>query len=76
MSELKLGNDVFRDGLADRNLWSNQAQAKDIGLNWHLNPCTKIDLDWQHASFGAPVYNGTGSFTRTSDLIWLRDQFF
>jgi phosphate-selective porin OprO/OprP len=76
ISTLNIGNDVFTGGLADHNLWSNQAYAIDTGVNWYWNPYTKIYMDWQHAVFGNPVYNGPYHLLKTSDLLWLRFQLF
>jgi len=75
-SELGLGREVFTAGLADPNLWSNQASTIDVGLNWYLNFYTKIYLDWQHAEFGQPVTSRPGSWERTTNLFWLRFQLF
>jgi phosphate-selective porin OprO/OprP len=75
-SVLNIGNDVFTGGLADPNLWSNQAYAIDTGLNWYLNRYTKIYMDWQHAVFGNLVFNGPEHFIRKTNLLWLRFQLF
>ncbi len=75
-SALNLGNEVFRGGLADPNLWSSNLYAIDMGLNWYLNPYTKIYLDWQHAVFGNPVFYAPGKFQKTSDLFWIRCQIY
>jgi phosphate-selective porin OprO and OprP len=76
-SELNIGQNIFTAGLADPNLWSNQAYAIDTGMNWYLNFYTKVYLDWQHAVFGNPVTTGVpGRFMRTTDLFWLRFQIF
>ena len=75
-SYMNIGKDIFTAGLANPNLWSNQAQATDIGANWYLNFYTKIYLDWQHAQFGDPVMVRPGGFSRTTDLFWLRFQLF
>jgi len=75
-SALDLSNNVFTGGLADRNLWSNHAQAIDVGLNWYLNRYTKIYINYQRAIFGDPVFNGPNTFTRGTNLFDLRFQLF
>jgi phosphate-selective porin OprO/OprP len=76
-SEMDLGRQVFTAGFADPNLWTNQAEATDIGLNWYLNYYTKIYLDWQHAFYGNPIITGSGNrYMSTTDLFWLRFQVF
>ncbi len=75
-SSLALGNQVFTGGLADPNLWTNQAYMIDVGVNWYLNKFVKVYFDWEHSIFGQPVYYNTGGFTKTSDLFWLRFQSF
>ncbi len=81
ISTLNLGSQVFSAGLADPSLWSDRAYAVDTGLNWYLNQYTKVYLDWQHAGFGSPVYNGSNvrgqtNTIRATDLLWLRFQLF
>jgi phosphate-selective porin OprO/OprP len=81
ISTLDLGRQVFNAGLADPNLWTNHAYAVDTGVNWYLNPYTKIYLDWQHAGFNNPVFNGVNArgqtnLVRSTDLLWLRFQLF
>ena len=34
----------------------------DVGLNWYLNKFVKVYMDWEHASFGSPVFYNTGGF--------------
>ncbi len=75
-SQLGMGHNVFTSGLADPNLWSNQASTVDLGVNWYLNFYTKIYLGWQHAMFGQEVTRGSGLFMRDADLFWLRFQLF
>lgn len=75
-SQLNVGRDVFSGGLADPNLWTNQAYAIDTGINWYPNQYTKIYMDWQHSVFGNAVTNGPGSFMKSADLLWLRFQLF
>jgi phosphate-selective porin OprO/OprP len=75
-AELALSEKAFSSGFADPNLWSNQAQTLDLGLNWYLNFYTKIYLDWQHSMFGTPVLAGPGQYRSTQNLLWLRFQIF
>jgi phosphate-selective porin OprO and OprP len=75
-SYLNIGRDVFTEGFADPNLWTNQAYSIDTGLNWYLNYYTKIYFDWQYSFFGNPVTNGPHAFYRNSNLFWLRFQLF
>ncbi|HMB06958.1 MAG TPA: hypothetical protein VKP69_24885 [Isosphaeraceae bacterium] len=75
-SYLNLGHDVFTAGLADPNLWTNQAHAIDTGINWYPNQYTKIYIDWQHSVFGNQVFNGPRAFHKQANLVWLRFQLF
>ncbi|MBV8611944.1 MAG: hypothetical protein JO034_31445 [Singulisphaera sp.] len=75
-SYLNIGHDVFTAGLADPNLWTNQAYAIDTGFNLYPNQYTKIYLDWQHSVFGNPVFNGLHASFREVNLVWLRFQVF
>jgi phosphate-selective porin OprO/OprP len=75
-SQLNVGHEVFTAGLSDPNLWSNNAWAVDTGLNWYINRYFKVYLDWQHAEFGSPVFINVGRWQKTSDLFWIRCQFY
>lgn len=75
-SDLQVGSQIFSGGLADRHLWSNRANATDIGVNWYLNNYVRMYLDWQHAMFGSPVFLGINHFTQHENLYWLRTQIF
>jgi phosphate-selective porin OprO/OprP len=75
-SDLTLGRQVFTGGLADPNLWTNQVQMVDVGLNWYLNRFLKIYFDWEHAMFATPVFYNTGRFQKSNDLFWIRCQVF
>ncbi|AMV37769.1 porin [Planctomyces sp. SH-PL62] len=75
-SVLTMGEEVFTQGFADPNLWTNRAQTVDLGLNWYLNEYVKIYLDWQHAEFGQPVLYAPGKFQKNSDLFWIRGQIY
>ena len=75
-STINLGRDVFTGGLADPNLWTNNAYMVDLGFNWYQNKFAKIYFDWQHADFGDPVRFAPGRLQKTSDLFWLRFQVY
>jgi phosphate-selective porin OprO/OprP len=76
VSELQVGHQVFTAGLADPNLWSNSAMLVDVGLIWYMNKYVKIYFDWEHATFGQPVFAGPGRFESVNDLFWLRMQLY
>ncbi len=73
-SDVSVGKQVFSGGLADPNLWTNQAYLVDVGVNWYLNKFVKVYFDWEHAIFGNPVSYAPGQFSKTNDLFWLRLQ--
>ncbi|MBX6314761.1 MAG: porin, partial [Isosphaeraceae bacterium] len=73
-SLLELGPQVFTDGLADPNLWSNRVYAIDLGVNWYWNQYIRVLFDWQHAEFGDPVLYRPGGLQKTSDLFLIRFQ--
>jgi phosphate-selective porin OprO/OprP len=75
-ASLNLGREVFLGGLADPNLWAENAFTVDAGLNWYLNRYIKVYFDWQHAEFGDPVFFRTGEFRRTSNLYRIRLQIY
>jgi phosphate-selective porin OprO/OprP len=75
-SELGISRNVFTDGLADPNLWTDHVRMTDLGLNWYLNRAVKIYFDWEHALFGQPVYYKPGGLQTTSNLFWVRFQFY
>lgn len=75
-SALEVGDEVFSQGLADPNLWTNRAWMTDIGVNWYLNRMLKVYFDWQHAAFGDPVFYRAGGLQPTSDILWMRFQFY
>jgi phosphate-selective porin OprO/OprP len=75
-SVLNIGDQIFTGGLTDPNLWTNQVETVDLGLNWYMNEYVKVYLDWQHAQFGQPTYYRPGGLQKTSDLFWLRTQIY
>lgn len=75
-SALTIGNQIFTEGLADPNLWTDRVQSVDVGLNWYMNEFVKIYIDWQHSEFGSPALYAPGRFQKTSDLFWIRGQVY
>lgn len=73
-ADLVLGREVFTAGLADPNIWTNDVQVTDLGVNWYWNAYVHVLFDWQHAEFGRPVVYRPGSLSPTSDLFMLRFQ--
>jgi phosphate-selective porin OprO/OprP len=72
-SQLNLRDNVFKDGLANGEFWTNNIRLLDLGVNWYPNRRIKFYLDWQHAAYRSPVLiNDRGIFSRASDLFWLR----
>ena len=71
-----VGDQVFTGGLADPNLWTDNVNVIDAGVNWYLNKYTKIYFDWQHTMYGQPVPYRPGGLQTTSDLFWLRFQIY
>jgi phosphate-selective porin OprO/OprP len=74
--EVSVGEEVFTQGLADPNLWTNQARFVDLGINWFMNRYVKFMFDWQHGMYADPVVFRPGQFQLTSDLFWLRFQLY
>ncbi len=52
---MDVGNQVFSNGLADPNEWTNRLFITHVGINWHLTQYIKMYFDWNHAEFGQPV---------------------
>ncbi len=77
-SYLRLGQQVFSEGLANPDEWTNDAHMVDIGYNWYLNRFVKFYVEWQHAMFGSPVLinPGTDKFSRQNDMFWIRCQIY
>jgi phosphate-selective porin OprO/OprP len=76
VSRLSLGQEVFRGGFADPDLWSNSATTTELGLNWYWNEYIKIYAFWLHGDFAEPVLYRPGRFQSTSDMFWLRFQLY
>ena len=75
-SELNLDPRVFAAGLADPNLWANQAQLVDVGRNSYLSRFVKVFFDWEHASFNRPVFSAKGGPQTSNDMFWIRTQVY
>jgi phosphate-selective porin OprO/OprP len=73
---LHIGQEVFTNGLADANLWTNQLYTTDVGVNWYWSQFIKMYVGWQHAGFGDPVLYAPGKRQLTSDQFWLRWQVY
>jgi len=75
-SELQLGDEVFRAGLADPNKWTNGMGMTDIGLNWYLTSYIKIYFDWQRSYYDTPVQLNENLRSLRNDLFWIRGQLY
>jgi phosphate-selective porin OprO and OprP len=77
-SQLNLGDIIFKDDLANGRFWTNNVYMVDLGVNWYPNAWVKFYFDWQHAAFGSPVLvnESKGTFGRSTDLFWVRCQFY
>ena len=76
VSQLRLGEQIFKSGFADPSLWSNQAVTTELGLNWYWNEYIKIYMFWLHGNFADPVQYRPGDLQRTADMFWLRFQLY
>ncbi len=77
-SFLRLGDEVFADGLADRDAWTRSLSMIDTGVNWYPNRYVKLYLDWQASLYDTPVLikPATGERVRQSHTLWARLQVF
>ncbi len=75
-STVSVGSQVFTNGLADPNLWTNDAQLLDLGFNWYWNQYVKVYLGWQHSFFGSRVIIDPGQFQTDNDMLWARFQIY
>ncbi|MFO0891063.1 MAG: porin [Isosphaeraceae bacterium] len=75
-STLTIGDEVFKNGLADPNLWANRVDIVDVGFNWHINQYVKFYFDWEHSMFNQPVLYAPGARQLTNDLFLARIQLF
>jgi len=78
VSDLQMGDAIFRGGIVNRALWTNRAFAPEIGVNWYLTHFVKFTFDYQHVFLGNPVVldEATGKFTKNYDLFLFRTQLF
>jgi phosphate-selective porin OprO and OprP len=76
VSQLTVGDKIFTSGLAEANLWSNQAITTELGLNWYWNEYVKLYTFWLHADFADPVQFRPGIFQKSADMFWLRFQLY
>ena len=76
VSELRLGEQIFKSGFADPSLWSNQAVTTELGVNWYWNEYIKVYMFWLHGSFADPVQYRPGDLQRSADMFWLRFQLY
>lgn len=56
-SELSIGQDAFTNGLMNINRSARNVKDFGVGLNWHLNRNTKLQLNYDQTNFegGAPA---------------------
>ncbi len=73
---LSVGNQVFSNGLADQNNWTNHLYTTDVGFNWYLTQNVKFVFQWEHAVFGSPVLFAPGRRQLTSDMFMARCQIY
>jgi phosphate-selective porin OprO/OprP len=76
VTELDLGDSVFRAGFADPKMWSDSALQTEVGVNWYWNEYLKVYMFWLHADFGDPVMNRPGKYQTAADMFWIRFQLF
>jgi phosphate-selective porin OprO/OprP len=78
VSDLQLGDAVFRGEIVNHALWTNRAFAPEMGFNWYLTHFVKFTFDYQHVFLGNPVVldEATGKFTKGYDLFLFRTQLF
>jgi len=73
---MDIGSQVFKNGLADSNLWANRLYTTDLGFNWHINQYLKFYFVWQHAEFNQPVIYAPTHRQATSDMFMARIQLY
>ncbi len=73
---LDIGSQVFKNGLADPNLWANRLFMTDLGFNWHINQYLKFYFDWEHAEFNQPVSYNVNKWQKISDMFMARIQLY
>lgn len=73
---MDIGDEVFRFPIANQADWTNGLYLTDLGFNWYWNRWIKFVFDWEHAVFDKPVLFKADQRHLTSDLFWLRLQFY
>ena len=73
---MDIGSQVFKNGLADPNLWANRLFTTDLGFNWHINQYLKFYFVWQHSEFNQPVIFAPNRRQETGDMFMARIQLF
>jgi phosphate-selective porin OprO/OprP len=78
VSDLQMGDSIFRGGIVNRALWTNRAFAPEIGFNWYLTHFVKFTVDYQHVFLGNPVVldEAANKFTKQYDMVTFRTQLF
>lgn len=76
VSEFDVGSQIFSDGIADANLWTNRVTAVDVGFNWYLNRYTKLYFDFQRSNYASPVQYAPGKLHSSDNLFWIRSQIY
>lgn len=46
VSQLQLGDEIFRSGFADPTIWSGRATTTELGVNWYWNEYIKVYTFW------------------------------
>jgi phosphate-selective porin OprO/OprP len=72
-SKLDMDGDTFRLGLADPLVSARSARAWTLGLNWYLDRALKLQLNYEHTDFNAPLRFGSGPSDH-QDVILTRFQ--
>jgi phosphate-selective porin OprO and OprP len=73
---MDIGSQVFKNGLADQNLWANRLYTTNLGFNWHINQYLKFYFTWEHAEFNQPVIYAPTHRQATSDMFMARIQLY
>ena len=76
VAQLRLGEQVFSGGLANRDLWSNSATTTELGMNWYLNEYLKVYTFWMRGEFGDKVQYRPDKYQKTADMLWVRAQLY
>lgn len=76
VSQLRAGEEVFDEGFADPQLWSDSATVTEMGTNWYWNEYIKWYTFWLHADFGSPVQYRPGQRQESADMFWIRCQLY